>query len=80
MRVPNMKQEKETYTVFRHVVGEDHAPFTAVTSFEMKIHSEASVLDMIQAFRSFLLAIGYEEKSISKYIEADNDSIFFKRL
>ena len=66
-----MKQEKETYTLFKHTIGDDYREFTAVTDFEMKIHREASISDMMQAFRSFLLAIGYSDKGISEYIEAE---------
>lgn len=66
-----MEQEKETYTLFKHVVGEDYKEFTAMTECEIRVHREASISDMMQAFRSFLLAIGYSEKGINEYIEPE---------
>jgi len=61
----------ETYTLLKHVVGKDYQPYTGMTEVEIKIHKEADVHEMMQAFRSFLLAIGYSENAISEYIEAD---------
>jgi hypothetical protein len=68
MGAPNMEMEKETYTLFKHVIGKDYQPYTAVDQIEVKVHREASLSDMMQAFRSFLLAIGYSDKGISEYI------------
>ena len=38
---------------------EMHAPYSAVSSFEMTIDDERSLDEMLQAYKEFLLALGF---------------------
>jgi len=61
--------EEETYTVFKHVIGRDYCSYTGVESIEMRVSKEAGMDQMMQAFKGFLLAIGYHPNSVREYIE-----------
>ena len=47
-----------------------HKPFTAVEQIEMTIHSQATLEEMLDAYRSFLLACGY---SVDGMLDVVND-------
>lgn len=47
-----------------------HKPFTAIDQIEMTIRSEASLDEMLDAYRSFLLACGY---SVDGILDVVND-------
>ena len=61
--------EKESYTLLRHVVGQDYQEYTGVQSIEIKVHKEANLSEMMLAFKSFLMAVGYSKELIDEYIE-----------
>lgn len=61
----------KTYTLLKHVIGEDYQKYTGVSEVEIKVHKEADIHEMMQAFKCFLLAIGYSKDSIDPYIEDD---------
>lgn len=61
--------EKESYMLLKNITGEDYMPYTGVQSIEMKIFKEASVSEVMQAFKRFLLACGYQKANIDEYIE-----------
>lgn len=59
----------ETYTTFRHVIGEDYSSYTPIEDVEMRIHKEATIHDMMQALKRFLICIGYSKEALDEYIE-----------
>lgn len=38
---------------------ESHTPYTAVSSFEMTIDDERSLSEMLDAYKEFLMALGF---------------------
>lgn len=59
---------QETYTSLRHVIGDDYQKYTGTTEVEIKIHKEADLNEMVQAFAGFLMAIGYSPEAVREYI------------
>ena len=51
-----------------------HKPFTAVVSCEMEICDEASLDDMLEAYASFLRAIGYQVP-LGACLQIDEDDV-----
>jgi len=62
------KREKSTYTLLRHVVGENHNEFTGIQDIQIKIDGDATVSEMASAFKSFLLAVGYHLSNVEEYL------------
>lgn len=41
------------------------------SSVSMVLHNDASLNDVVQEFRKFLLAVGFHPSSVDNYIEAE---------
>lgn len=50
---------------------ESHAPYSAVNSFEMTIDDERSLSEMLEAYKEFLLALGF---SVDGDLEVINET------
>ena len=50
---------------------EIHKPYTAVNKIEMEIGSEATLEEMLSAYREFLLACGYQVNGELAVVECD---------
>ena len=62
---------KETYTLLSHKVGDNDKSYTGVTDIEIKVRGDATLPEMMQAFAGFLKAIGYSSKSVDEIIEPE---------
>lgn len=49
-----------------------HKKFSAVNRIEMEIDSEATVSELLEAFREFMLASGYQVNGMLDIVEDDN--------
>lgn len=61
----------ESYTILKHVTGDNHSQYTGIRDVSMTVDGDATLHEMFQAFRNFLLAIGYAETAVSEFVEAE---------
>lgn len=61
--------EAESYMMFSNITGRDYMQYTGVESMEMRVFKEADLSEVMQAFKGFLLACGYQKDAINEYIE-----------
>lgn len=61
--------EQDSYTILKHVIGENHSKYTAAEYIEVKLRGDADLDEVMQEFKRFLLAVGYHKECLDQYIE-----------
>ena len=64
-----MKEKTEIKLMY--IIGKDYTGYTGTKSIEMTLGGDANITDMMQAYRSFLLAIGYHNDNVEENIPAE---------